>query len=176
MKRTKFAGIVLFLLAAAGMLNAGAQTVTTDYDHQANFSAYKTYMWGTGTPLPNPLMDQRVVAAVDAQLSAKGFTKVTANPDMMVVYHGSVTEQTQLNTMGYGGWGARWGGGMSTTTVDKIPYGQLVIDIGDAKTKQLLWLGNASNSLNSNPQKNSALIDKAVTKLFKNFPPQPAKK
>jgi hypothetical protein len=60
---------------------------------------------------------------------------------------------------------------MSTTTVDKIPTGQLVVDIGDAKTKKLLWMGNASDTLSDKPEKNADKINKVVKKMFEKFPP-----
>jgi apolipoprotein N-acyltransferase len=111
--------------------------VTVDWDRQASFSDYKTYAWQKGTPAKNPLMDQRIVDAIDKQLSLKGLRKVEADkdPDLVVLYHASVGTETELDTTNMGGWGWRWGGGMSTTTVEKIPVGQLVVDIGDAKTK-----------------------------------------
>jgi hypothetical protein len=77
--------------------------------------------------------------------------------------------------MNMGGWGWRWGGGMATTTVDKIPVGQLVIDVGDAKTKKLLWMANSSDTLADKPDKNQKKLDKALNKIFKDFPPKPSK-
>jgi hypothetical protein len=155
-----------------------AADVTVDWDKQADFTHFKTYAWGRGTPAKNPLMDQRIVAAIDKQLASKGLQKVDdpSNADLVVIYHAAVGEQTQLNTtdMG-GGWGWRWGSGMSTTTVDKIPTGQLVVDIGDARTKKLLWLGNAKDTLSDKPEKNEEKINKAVEKMFAKFPP-PVKK
>lgn len=154
-----------------------AAAITVDWDKEANFAAYKTYAWEKGTPAKNPLMDQRIIDAIDAQLAAKGLQKVDPNnnPDLIVVYHAAVGVETQLNTMNTGGWGWRMGGGMSTTTVDKIPTGQLVVDIGDTKTKKLVWLGNASDTLSDNPDKNTKKINSAVEKMFKKFPP-PVKK
>ena len=146
--------------------------ISVDWDKQASFSSYKTYAWTKGTPAKSPLMDQRIVEAIDKQLAAKGLQKVESDSDadLVVLYHAAVGTQTELNTMNMG-WGWRWGGGMATTTVDKIPVGQLVVDIGDAKTKKLLWLGNASGTLSDNPEKNAKKIDSTVEKMFKKFPP-----
>jgi hypothetical protein len=150
------------------------QTVRVDYDKMASFSGLTTYAWGKGTPVANQLMDQRIVAGIDQQLAAKGMRKVdaSANPDMIVLYHGAVSTQTQLDTTGMG-WGMRWGGGMSTTTVQNIPVGKLIVDIGDAKTKKILWMGTATNTLSNNPDKNVSTLNKALEKMFKNFPPTP---
>ena len=69
---------------------------------------------------------------------------------------------------------AGWGDGTSTTTVQKIPVGELVVDIGDPNTKKMLWQGTATDTVNDNPDKTAKKIDKAVEKMFKKFPP-PAK-
>ena len=141
----------------------------------------KTYSWTAGTPAQNPLMDQRITDGVDKRLAAKGLQKVdaSANPDLVVLYHAAVGTETELNTMNSGGyrWGYGWGGGMgmSTTTVEKIPVGQLAVDIGDAKTKKVLWMGNAGDTLSDKPEKNEKKINSALDKMFKKFPP-PVKK
>jgi len=164
----------LFVLLLAGVVWAG---VNVDWDKSASFTGFKTYAWGKGTPAKNQLMDQRIVDGVDKQLAAKGLQKVAedANPDLVVVYHAAVGHQEQINTMGTGGWGWRWGGGMSTTTVDKIPTGHLVVDIGDAKTKKLLWMGTATDTLSDKPEKNEKKIESALNNMFKKYPP-PVKK
>jgi hypothetical protein len=171
LKLLSFFALLLACSAAYG------QSVKIDYDKHANFSGYSTYAWAKGTPVENPLMDQRIIDGIDKQLAAKGLRKVeaSANPDLWVLYHGAVGTEMELNTTNMGGWGWRWGGGMSTTTVDKIPVGRLVVDIGDAKTKKLLWLGDASGTLSDKPEKNEQKLNKALEKMFKKFPP-PAKR
>jgi hypothetical protein len=42
----------------------------------------------------------------------------------------------------------------------------------DAKSRQLVWRGNAEDMLSGNPDKNEKKLDKAVAKMFKKFPPQ----
>ena len=181
MKRILFFGLVLVLFTASNALTAWGQKVSVDFDKEANFAAYKTYSWTTGTPAQNPLMDQRITDGIDKRLAAKGLQKVDAgaNPDLVVLYHAAVGTETELNTMNSGGyrWGYRWGGGMgmSTTTVEKIPVGQLAVDIGDAKTKKVLWMGNAGDTLSDKPEKNEKKINSALDKMFKKFPP-PVKK
>lgn len=172
----RFAALVL-LLCSALVVSAWGQKVNVDFDKGTNFASFKTYTWTKGTPATNPLMDQRIIDGIDKQLAAKGLQKVeaSANPDLVVLYHAAVGTETQLNTMNTGGygWGYRWGGGMgnSTTTVEKIPVGQLTVDIGDAKAKKLLWMGNASDTLSDKPEKNEKKINNALEKMFKKFPP-----
>jgi Domain of unknown function (DUF4136) len=71
--------------------------VVVDWDHSAGtFSQFKTYAWVKPTRLtPNPLMDQRIVAAIDSQLAAKGMRKVDDSPDMFVTYGAGISQQTQ---------------------------------------------------------------------------------
>jgi hypothetical protein len=52
---------MLFLVALGA---AFAQQVKTDFDHQANFSQYKTYSWQEIKPA-NSLWDARIKNAVD---------------------------------------------------------------------------------------------------------------
>src|SRR6266550_4650623 len=168
--------LLTFLVSAT----AYAQKVNVDYDKKTNFSSYKTYSWSRGTPAANPLGDKRIVAGIDAQLAAKGWQKVESDPDVVVIYSAATTTETQINTFDSGGawggyrrgWGG-YGGGMSTTTVEKIPIGQLVIDMADVKNKEFIWRGTASDTLSDKPEKNQKKLDKALTKMFKNFPPTP---
>ena len=53
--------------------------------------------------------------------------------------------------------------------------GTMVLDIFDAKTKQLLWRGTGSDELSDKADKNQKKIAKATEKMFKNFPPTPGK-
>jgi hypothetical protein len=166
--------IILFLPLAAH-----AQKVNVDFDKAVDFSKFKTYKWGTGTPVANPMSNQRIIAGIESQLGSKGLQKVADNADLEVMYHGAVGQQTQLNTTNMGGWGYGWGryGGMgtTTTTVQNIPTGELIVDIGDIQGKKFIWRGIARDTLSDNPQKNQKKLEKALTKMFQKFPP-PVKK
>jgi hypothetical protein len=167
---------VLFLVALGTAL---AQHVKTDFDHQANFSQYKTYSWQEIKPA-NSLWDARIKNAVDAQLAAKGWTQVGSGGDVSVVAIKTTQTQRTLQTFydGFGG-GWRWRGfggmGESTTTVQDYKEGTLVVDLYDAKTKQLIWRGSAEDTLSDKAATNEKNLDKGVAKMFKKFPPEPAK-
>jgi hypothetical protein len=70
--------------------------------------------------------------------------------------------------------GGRWGGGMASATQSTISIGSLVIDMYDPGTKELVWTGTASKSIDpsSNQQKNQNNLNKAMAKLLKNYPPK----
>jgi hypothetical protein len=167
----------VFTLFFVAMLGAAlAQQVKTDFDHQANFSQYKTYSWQEIKPA-NSLWDARIKSAVDAQLAAKGWTRVDSGGDVAIVAiktsHTERTLQTFYDGIG-GGW--RWRGfggfGESTTTEQDYKEGTLVVDLYDAKTKQLIWRGVAEDMVSNKAEKNEKNLDKGVAKMFKKFPPQ----
>jgi hypothetical protein len=153
---------------------AFAQNVKTDYNKGTDFSAYKTYAWIKEPQTTNPLMRQRVIDDINAALANRGLRLVTGNADLSVAAHAATKQNQTLNTFydGFGG-GWRWGGGFgsSTTMVDTYKVGTLVVDIFDSRTKEAIWRGTSTDTLSSNPQKNAGNLNKAVVKMFKDFPP-----
>ena len=170
----------MYTLFSLAMLGVGfAQHVKTDFDHQANFSQYKTYSWQEIKPA-NSLWDARIKNAVDAQLAAKGWTQVDNGGDVAIVAIKTTQTQRTLQTF-YDGMGGGWrwrgmgGFGQSTTTEQDYKEGTLVVDLYDAKTKQLIWRGSAQDTLSDKATKNEKNLDKGVAKMFKAFPPGSAK-
>jgi hypothetical protein len=53
-------------------------------------------------------------------------------------------------------------------------HGTLVLDMYDPGTKQLVWTGNATKTLDpsGNQEKNMKNLNKAMQKLLKNYPPK----
>jgi len=170
--KSKYAVAVLLVLLVTGA--AVAQQTSVDYDRDADFSKYKKYAWAEGLPAQDPFNHKRIVEAIDAQLAAKGWTRVEAsqNPDALVLYRGARTEQKQARVWGSGaGPGWRLAGGTAQVDLNTIQIGQLVVDIRDAATQKLIWRGRASDTRSDKPEKNEKKINKAAEKLFKNFPP-----
>jgi len=157
-----------------------AQQVQTDFDHQANFTQYKTYSWQEIKP-GDSLWDSRIRNAVDAQFEAKGLSQVADGGDITIVAIKTSQTQRTLQTFydGLGG-GWRWRGfggfGESTTTEQDYKEGTLVIDLYDGKTRQLIWRGSTESVLSDKAEKNEKNLDKGVAKMFKNFPPGSGKR
>jgi len=168
MKIARIFLVVGILLMAS---SAFAQKVTTDSVPGTDWSKYHTYAWAEGTPAKDPITAQKIVAAIDAQLAAKGLKKVDADPDLVVLYHATTDQQKSLNWSSMGGFGRF--GGMGSAQVDTVINGQLKVDIADAKAKQFLWRGTATDTVSDNPQKLTKQINKALTKMFQKFPPAP---
>ena len=176
---------IAFVLIGMMFLFAGkssAQQVKTDYDRSTNFGQYKTYSWAQ-VKTKDALDVDRIKAAVNATLAAKGWTQVDSGGDVSIVAIEIIQNQQTLNTFydGFGGgWGwRRFGGGgfgEATTTTETYKVGTLIVDLFDAKTKQLIWRGTSSDTLSNNSDKNIKNLDKGVDKMFKKFPPGSSKK
>jgi uncharacterized protein DUF4136 len=148
---------------------ASAQKVYVDSDPSASFAAYRTYGWTAGTPSSNPLADNRIHASVDQQMAAKGFM-AAANPDVFVATHVITHDQKELVATGFGpGWGF---GGYGTASVETYVQGTLVVDLYDAQTKKLVWRAKATETVSDKPEKNTAKINKALAKMFEQYPPR----
>jgi hypothetical protein len=168
-----FVSVAMFFVVTAA---AFAQQVKTDYDRTVNFDQYKTYSWQK-VETKNPLWVDRIKSAVDAALTAKGWTQVPSDGNISLVAIEATKNQQTLNTFynGFGG-GWRWGGfGDATTTVDNYQVGTLVLDMFDTQTKKLVWRGSASDTLSDKTDKNIKNLDKGVQKMLKQFPPEPKK-
>lgn len=166
-------GVVVALLACATTL---AQDVTTNFMPGTDFAKYHTYKWITiqGATYPNQIVDAQIKDAVGSQLATKGLSKTDSdNADLYVGYQVSIDQQRQWNAYGMGG-GLRWGGGMATAQSSTINIGTLVLDMYDQSSKQLVWTGRATKTLDAsaNQEKKQKNLNKAMQKLLKNFPPK----
>src|SRR5262245_34101440 len=105
--------ITVFVCILFGTSFAFAHKVRVDYDHSANFSKYKTFMWAEKPQTPNPIMEDRIVNAVNAQLSARGLEPVTTDADLSIKATSSIEQKQIVNTFydgwGWPGWGPGWG-------------------------------------------------------------------
>ena len=168
----RFCFVVALLLLTAATLHG--QDTTYNFMPGIDFSKFHTYKWVNiaGGIHPNQILDAEIKQAVDAQLASKGLAKVdTDTADLYVGYQTAVNQQKQWNAYGMGGG---WGGGMATATSSTIDVGTLVIDMYDPTTKQLVWTGRATKTLDpsSNQEKNQKHLDKAIDKLLKHYPPK----
>src|SRR5215471_21144634 len=152
MQRVRVLVVLGAMLVAPALLLA--QKVTYDFDKNEDFTKFKTYAMKDGTPVGQKLIDDRIVDAIHSAMLAKGFTKAESDPDVFVVYHVAFDKQKDISSYssgygggGYGPYGWGWGGGFNSTTtntqVRDILIGTLVVDMADAKKKEVVWRGMA---------------------------------
>jgi hypothetical protein len=164
--------MALLLLMAGSAL---CQDVRYNFDNTANFSKFKTYKWITlmsEAPIDN-LTDEQIKAALDAGLARKGLTKVdTDGADLFIGYQ--TTEHIKPE---FGGRdspysvGPGWNG--KSDSIRTVYKGELAIEMYDPANQHLIWRGVASKSLDPKApsEKRQKNLDKAVSKLMKDYPP-----
>ena len=177
-------GLALALgLSACTTSNVG---VSSDFDHAVNFRAYHTWAWypkqakdTEGGPAKGyeSFADQRIRDAVSKDLAAKGMTETAENPDVFVAYSVRVENKQQVSGSPYGygypyygyGYGAfggyPYGGGSYN-----YKAGTVIIDIVDAKRKELAWRGTGQAQLNQNSISEEETY-RIVNSVLGNYPP-----
>lgn len=175
--------IYLFIIIAAFAAGCSPVTVSYDYDKTIDFNKYKTYAYTEeSNKLPIGDLDRsRLMRAVDAELSARGFTK-SDNPDALIdltVKAKERTEATATNTGGYGYGRYGYGGGFSTTNIDYNTYvdGTLFVNLIDKSTEKLVWQGRGTKTIdeNASAEKKETNINNAVKLIFTKYPVAVAK-
>jgi hypothetical protein len=174
-----------FGLNACTTANVG---VSSDFDHAVNFRAYKTWAWypkqandTEGGPARGyeSFTDQRIRDAVSKDLTAKSLTEVAsnANPDVYVAYSVRVENKQQVG--GYGGYGYPYYGGFGYGGFGGYPYGgggynykagTVIIDIVDARRKELAWRGTGQAQLDKNSISEEETY-RIVNSVLGNYPP-----
>ena len=149
---------------------AAAQQVSVNYNHNQSFAQYHTYAWGSNNAneVQNSILAQVAKQDINSALQGKGLRMVqeNQNPDLIVTGNGGMRQQTS-----YSAWGMRGiGGGMGGITPEQSVEGTLIVDLYEAKTQSLVWRGIAQNTLNQNGNKNQQMVEKAIQKMFKQWP------
>lgn len=152
---------------------AFAADVKTDFNKSTNFAAYQTFMWIKEPRIADPLVRERVVNAINAALTARGLRLVTAQADLCIAAHFATEDERTLDAFydGYDDW--RWASGLGAAPTTTITYdvGTLVVDLFDGNSQEAIWRGTSSKTFSGDPQKNAKDPNKAVAKMFKDFPP-----
>src|SRR5580704_6113741 len=166
--KTKF--VLCALLVGVASTIAVGQQVSVNYNHSQSFAQYHTYAWGSNNAnrVQDSILAQVAEQDIDSALQGKGLQKVAEgqNPDLIVTGNGGMKQQTS-----YSAWGMRGiGGGMGGITPEQNVIGTMIVDLYDAKTQSLVWRGIAQDTLNNNGNKNQQMVQKAIQKMFKQWP------
>jgi hypothetical protein len=173
---------LVLVLAVASLW---AQKVQTGYDKTVDFSRYKTFAWIPSTvPATNPVLATLINADIEHELNQKGLRKVDSNPDLLVKSYGGANDVAggfaaeDPNYTASGGapmpGAGMWGGSLPPTPVPQVMHGSITVDLIDARQKHLVWRGTAKGKMDYD--KREKLLDqanKAVSELFKKYPPPP---
>lgn len=175
--------IIALCVLAMASLSCFAQKVKVGYDKATDFSKFKTYNWTEpAMPVTRPVAFEAVVARVDVELQAKGFTRVSNDGDLILTPAGGVNfgfagvASTPILPT-YSGPppsinGGMWTGATGPSTAGSyVPEGSLVLTFIDRVNNEIVWSGSVKQKLDlERKNKSLELIDKAVIKLLKRFP------
>ena len=166
---------------------------TYDADPAHDFSGYQTFAWISENPMivgptnrvPNPLLEPKIMAAIEEDMAAKGYTKVD-NPesaDFVLSFTVGSREEIKVNSYpatyaGYGyrgawGWGGPYYGMATETQVRQYQKGLLALDVFDVKERRPVFHAVAEKSITeSDRKKMDETIQAAVDAVVEAFPPQ----
>ena len=162
-KRLLLIAFVVGLTLLPGAVIAGPN-ISTQSAPGVNFGQYKTYAWDHADAPSggNPIMYQQIISDFDSALAAKGYQKVDSDGDLSLVLTIGAQEKTDIQS---------WGRFGLQTSVYQYTQGQLSLDAFDTKTKQAVWHGQASQTVNPDKPK-PAKITSAIQRLMADFPAQ----
>lgn len=167
---------IVLLLGFAAFGCSPMVEVNQRYD-DVDFGAYKTYAWvprpegDVGVPEGRQkYLEDALTKTIEQQLAAKGFTKVSENPDVLVGYwYGLANRET----------------GTVDFAVDYTQYstnrevwssggGAIRVDLINPKTERIVWCGTATGAVNVDPTPEivERNVNRSVTKIFAQYPPR----
>lgn len=175
--------VALFLGSLMCLLLAGCATmrVAVNYDETVDFGSYRSFYFVKPQPrqamgpgrraVQNPLFTKDVMQEIMPMMESKGFSEaaVRGEADLLVVFYAAVKNRREWAAPTYrvGRWGRVW----RTSPGHFVNYkeGTLVIDMVDARRKELVWQGVGTGVLDrANPQANLA---ESVRDILDDFPP-----
>ena len=177
-------GIALALLLAGC---ASGPKINTDYDHNVDFSKFKTYGFFNPMSIENPnyssIYGSLLRDAISNEMDSRGYTK-SDDPDLMINASGWLQEKTKVTTTndpymgGYYGYRAgyygTWGGyGFGTQThVSSYTEGTVNIDLVDRVEKKMVWEGVAVGRIHKDKPKDEvrANVNAGIQEMFSVYP------
>lgn len=179
MKALKLA--IVPILALVLFSSCTSVRVLSDYDKEASFDTYKTYAFyktGIDKAQISDLDKKRILKAIDAEMSSRGFIK-SSTPDILVSIFTKEKERVDIyNNYWGGGFGWGWNPYYYRNNVSISTEGSLYIDLIDSKNKELVWQGRGIGTLNntSNIEKKEQRIREFVSQILEAYPPELASK
>ncbi|WP_020567215.1 DUF4136 domain-containing protein [Neolewinella persica] len=172
--------IIFFLLTLSLGLVASCSSVKiiTDFDQEADFTSYKIYAWSqVSDPFnldypqyDNSLNRNRWKEAIDAALQRQGYVLGEGNVDLEVDFHlqferNAVPYHDHHDVEGQSSYNYK------PTSVYQYDQGTMIIHLLDLEKKRIVWQGFSTRALDIGLLEDAdANIQKAVSKIFKNFP------
>ena len=157
-------GLVLLSLMLQGSTPA---KVEVTFDGKANFGTFHTYSWTRGYDAFNPTVHKVIVEALEAQMTAAGFTKVATGGDVTLAYYTVGSTDVDLKALDK----AERAGDNNVPT---RTLGRLVVAMrrpaAGAPSNQTLWTAGTREFVDSDPVKMKETINQVAARLFDTYP------
>jgi hypothetical protein len=151
-------GLVAGQFALTGQTKYG---VTVKAAKAAALAKLKTYVWSVSHPSSNKNIDAAIVAAVDREMAARGFTKLpSGRGDVTVTYASVGRTDVDVKKAAKG-------------EPSEFDVGTLVVDLSDPTNRELLFSVRADTPIERDRAALEATINAAVKAMFDKYPPPP---
>jgi len=180
MKATTLFLAAIILATGFFEINAAAQKISFRSAPGTNFGAFKTYKWDRAEKATYPAddIDQMFVRSIDAELSRKGLSRTEGDADLIVTYQIAIVDDMEWSSATSA---ISWVGvhnvsairGATVNTTEMIQKGWFILDFYDIKAQREIWQAQATKTLSNtkDPNKRDKNIQKAMAKIFQNYPP-----
>ncbi|MEE4639191.1 MAG: DUF4136 domain-containing protein [Wenzhouxiangella sp.] len=185
MIRNSVIALAAALLLAGCATNARIQTMTAP---GVDLSSYQRFAFveplGTDRAGYASLISRQLTFSTRRELEELGLTYAEdpSEADLLVNFHAHLDERIRTRQVAepymgptffdyrYGFY-TPWPAYGTRTEVDQVTEGTLVVDLIDAEQNEMVWEGQARNTVTERTRRNAAeLIDQTVARMFQDFP------
>lgn len=170
-----------FLFFAIPFLGMSQLLVSYNKASEVDFKKYKTFqVYGlnvTTIPEFEPRKEglNFLITEINGQMVARGYTKVNANPDLIlnigvVVSAEQKTRQTDIRDapIYMGERNYHWES--EEIVVQNYNEGTVILDVVESENNKLIWQAVSKGMISPSIDKNNIGITKAVKKMFNKYP------
>ena len=152
--------LCVMLLAAQG---ARVGKIESEFDERTDFRAFHTYRWHPGYNAYDPRVHKIIVAAIESEMAALGFTRSDTNPDVTVAYYSLLSTEIDLDALE-----ELEEHGRSGMPVKSL--GRLLIIMRKPDVDERLWSVSTREFVDPDPVKLAETIKATTQKLFAKYP------
>jgi len=172
----KFASV---LLISTCCFTLSAQDIRVEYDKTKDYSGYKSFRFGESEiiipkeqkQISDAAFHKIIRSAIKAELEEKSLVEDDSLGELVVTYVVSSFEHSERQNLGPLGTAP---GSSSQSFTNNYSQGELIIDLNDAKNKNLIW--RIKSSTTTGAAETQTYVEQIADKGFKKFGVVPKKK
>ena len=162
--------MLLFLVLIPGCATV---RVESTYDQSVSFESYKSFCWLGGCDFKyqgdlDSIVVVEIKLAIEAEMTGKGFIQDENDPDMLMDFHVSLTEEGYEKIIfinDYDFW--------PEYESEEYVKGSLIIDIADGESAAMIWQSTTRRYMDPDAEVRANAIKRSVRKALQDFPPEP---